>query len=127
MTRAERVDRIKNGNPFNLLDIALFAVVLALIVVMLIAVYGKKAGTAVEITTPTQTLSYPLDTDREIEVEGKLTVVIEDGKVYVKDASCPDKVCERTGAVWRGGSVIVCLPNGIIVTVTGESDFVEVG
>jgi hypothetical protein len=127
MTAAERVDKIKNGSPFNRLDIVFLGAIVLLVTVTLLLVYGGGKGASVEITTPTQKLTYPLDKDAEVDVEGKLTVVIKDGKVFVKDADCPDKVCERTGAVNKSGSVIACLPNGITVTVTGSSDFAEVG
>ncbi len=63
---------------------------------------------------------YPLDADRQVEVEGPfghLTVEIKDGKVRVTGASCPNKLCELQG--WVATGAIICLPARISVTVGG--------
>ena len=39
------------------------------------------------------------------------------GKVWVTDASCPDKICEHYGKISGDGEVIVCLPNRLIIQV----------
>ncbi|MFN6991794.1 MAG: NusG domain II-containing protein [Fervidobacterium sp.] len=40
-----------------------------------------------------------------------------DGNVaWVTDSNCPDKICEKTGKVKVGGSII-CVPNRMIITV----------
>ena len=48
--------------------------------------------------------------------------VIKEGKVYMESATCPDGICVRHRPVFRDGESIVCLPNGVVVTVTDESD-----
>ena len=47
------------------------------------------------------------------------TLVIRDGKAQVTDASCPDRICVRQGAVQYAGESIVCLPHRLVVTVEG--------
>ncbi len=64
----------------------------------------------------------------EIPVDGFLTVVIEDGEVYVTDSTCPDGLCEKSGAISKSGESIVCLPNGVVVKITSdepEYDFIN--
>lgn len=128
MTAAERREAVKNGKPFNRLDIALFSLV-ALIVALiaLFVFFPREEAVSVAVTTKGGETRYSLKENAEIDVGGHLTLVIEDGKAYVKDADCPDKVCEHTGRISRVGQMIACLPSGIVITVTGESDFVEVG
>ena len=46
-------------------------------------------------------------------------VVVENGRVCVKDANCPDRVCVRTGWIEYEGESIVCLPHKLVVTVRG--------
>ena len=46
-------------------------------------------------------------------------IVVENGRVCVKDASCPDRVCVRTGWIEYAGESIVCLPHKLVVTVRG--------
>ena len=128
MTADERRAAVKNGKPFTRLDIAFFAVIVTLVALISAVCFTcSEEAVSVVVTTPHGTQSFPLDRDAEIDIDGHLTLVIEDGYVYVKDADCPDKVCEHTGRISRSGEVIACLPSGIVITVSGDSDFVEVG
>ncbi len=47
------------------------------------------------------------------------TLVIEDGTARVVEASCPDQICVRQGAVRYAGESIVCLPHRLVITVEG--------
>lgn len=64
-----------------------------------------------------------LNRDAEFTVDGyhggTNHVVIKDGKVRVTKASCPDKLCIKQGAIHRTGDAIVCLPNRVIIRITG--------
>jgi hypothetical protein len=65
---------------------------------------------------------YPLTENRIEKVHGPLgdtTVVVEDGKAFIGDSPCPDKLCERAGRISRTGQWIACMPNGIIVRIGG--------
>lgn len=53
---------------------------------------------------------------------GKNTVVIEDGRVRMEHADCPDGLCVRMGNIRNKGEKIVCLPNGVIIEVTGGTE-----
>lgn len=59
------------------------------------------------------------DTDRVISGYGNGTnrIVVKDGAIWVEEASCPDKVCVRTGKINSTGEVIACLPNRMIITI----------
>lgn len=47
--------------------------------------------------------------------DSKNTVEIKDGKIRVKDAECPDKVCVKTGWLSSSAVPIVCLPNHLVI------------
>lgn len=47
---------------------------------------------------------------------------IEEGKVRVIDASCPDKLDVKQGFIKDVGEVIVCLPNRMVVEIKGEKN-----
>lgn len=66
-----------------------------------------------------QTVS--LQDDAEITLENA-TVLIENGEVYISEATCPDKVCVNTGRISKKGQSIVCVPNRIVVTIEGKSE-----
>ncbi|WP_097027088.1 NusG domain II-containing protein [Clostridium peptidivorans] len=48
------------------------------------------------------------------------TIVVENNKISIIDADCPDKVCIKTGWISDAGQSIVCLPNKVIVSIEGE-------
>jgi len=68
-----------------------------------------------------ETLDLHKDVDMIIEGYGGTDhLVIKDGYASITDASCPDKVCVRTGKIHKSGELIVCLPNRVVVTIEGE-------
>lgn len=48
------------------------------------------------------------------------TVIVENGKVRVEEASCPDKICEKHVPISMTGETIICLPNKVVVEVANE-------
>lgn len=46
---------------------------------------------------------------------------VKDGKIRLINASCPDKLCEKTGFIGSPGQSIICVPNKITVSVGGDS------
>lgn len=52
--------------------------------------------------------------------EGLNRLVISDGKAYVEHASCPDGICVSHRPIFRDGESIICLPHGVVITVTAE-------
>ena len=48
-------------------------------------------------------------------------VVVENGKVRVKESSCPDSVCVNTGEISKPGQAIVCLPNRVSIQIEGNA------
>lgn len=63
-----------------------------------------------------------------IVINGEITntVVVEDGYVYVKNASCPDKICQKHKRISKKGESIVCLPNKVVITVNGSQTNEEI-
>lgn len=47
-------------------------------------------------------------------------ITIQNGKVYMEDADCPDKSCINQGAITHTGETIACLPNRVIVEIIGK-------
>lgn len=64
----------------------------------------------------------PLSKDTQLVIEteyGKNILVIENGKVYISDADCPDKTCVKTGCADKL-KTIVCLPHRLTVSIESE-------
>jgi hypothetical protein len=65
----------------------------------------------------------PLHTNQSFSVPGALgntIVVVQDGEVFVTESPCRAKICIRTGHISHNGQLIVCVPNKVVVRVTGE-------
>lgn len=86
--------------------------------------WASKSPAAVTISVDGEeimTLDLNQENDQIIESPGggRNRVIIKDGAVHMEEASCPDKVCIRQGTISETGQSIVCLPNRVIVTITG--------
>ena len=122
MTDEKIINEIKKS-PFKLWDIVLVVLlVLASFLPIILTTSAQSDAKSVIITQNGNTESYSLEENRQVQVDG-LTVIIEDGRVFVKDATCPDKICQHSGKIENAGESIVCLPNGVIVKISGENEF----
>ena len=85
--------------------------------------FTRQAGGTVTVQVDGKVLfELPLGEDAELVLgEGghTNTLVIRDGKAQVAEASCPDQICVRQGAIQYAGESIVCLPHKLVVTVQG--------
>ena len=66
---------------------------------------------------------YSLSENRTVEIKtdrGTNILVIENGKTYVKSASCPDGICSSHRPISYSGESIICLPNKVVITVTRQ-------
>lgn len=65
-----------------------------------------------------------LRTDQEFTVTsgagGYNRITVHNGKIAVSEASCPDKICIRQGAISSSVKTIVCLPNKLVIKVVAS-------
>ena len=105
--------------------IGLFLCIAALCALWLALSCGPQEAQRIEIRSDGRVIAVlPLSEDAEIDVGGRNTVTIRDGKVAVTHADCPDQICVKRG--WcSGGREIVCLPNRLVIRFLGpqEVDF----
>lgn len=53
---------------------------------------------------------------------GTVTIEIDGKQMRFILSECPDHTCERTGWVSRVGQTAVCLPNRVMIKITGSTD-----
>lgn len=90
--------------------------------------YRGKMGSRVIVQQNGETLyELSLTEDRTGEnalrletAAGYNLLVIEDGKAYIIEADCPDKLCVKQRAISRQGESLICLPHRLVVAVEGE-------
>lgn len=71
--------------------------------------------------------TYPLDASQPVTLPldstyGHNVLVIENGAVRMTKSDCPDQVCVRTGAIDKPGQTIVCLPNRVVIEISGSKE-----
>lgn len=68
------------------------------------------------------------DSRETVTVEGAAVNQIKiDGRtVCFSESTCPDQVCVRSGVLTRAGQTAVCLPNRVIVRLTGSDPEVDI-
>ncbi|MHB1340474.1 MAG: NusG domain II-containing protein [Coriobacteriia bacterium] len=83
---------------------------------------GSTAGTAV-VEGPWGSTTVSLDEPGRHVVEGLVSdvvVVVSGDGVSVAESGCADHTCVRCGSVKTPGAAVVCIPNGVSVTVGGD-------
>ena len=88
----------------------------------------RNRGDVVKVTVGGEPYAtYSLREDITVDISAKddgqhNLLVIRDGKAFVKSATCPDGICVDHSAIFRDGESIVCLPNGVVITVDSADD-----
>lgn len=84
---------------------------------------GKSS--LVFIKTPYARYIYPLDTDGEFQINGKIGVTVVkicNSKVKIIDSPCDAKTCIHSPSISKNGQWIACMPNGILVSIKGKTE-----
>ena len=108
-------------------DILLIGVLLAVICLSgLLLFLFAKAGDTVIVTVSNRVYGeFSLAEDRVVEIraENALNIlVIENGKAYIREASCPDGICCAHHPISLNGESIICLPNQVVVKIKANSE-----
>ena len=70
--------------------------------------------------------TFSIDEDMESMLSTGNKLLIKDGKVYIYEADCPDKLCIKQGSIDKVNESIICLPNKLVVRIIqNENDLGE--
>lgn len=53
------------------------------------------------------------------------TISVKYGEIAVTDATCPDRICIRTGSISGGAVPIICLPNHVEIRITEKENGID--
>lgn len=104
-------------------DFILIAVIIIMCIasIILFRIISTEGDYAVINRNGAEYARYPLSSDRVVRIgedgPGYNVINIEDGKVYISDADCPDRICADHRAISRTGESIICLPHKLSVTI----------
>ena len=65
------------------------------------------------------------ETNRTIDLDGHNVIVLSGRTARMQSADCRDQVCVRTGTLTHAGQVAVCLPNRVVVRLTGDTGEID--
>ncbi|HHT27769.1 MAG TPA: hypothetical protein GXZ82_11030 [Firmicutes bacterium] len=85
----------------------------------------EAAAFAVITVDGKDVVQLPLDQDTkyQVPVTGRSFVVqVENNRVRVLEADCPDQVCVLTGHISRVGQAVVCVPNRVTIRIQSAAD-----
>ena len=114
-------------NKRRIADALVVAFFLSISLLLFLLIGNRKEGSEVRVMVEGKEIGvYSLSVDGEYSLNGGTnTLVIKDGKAYMADADCPDKLCVRQGKIHRNGETLTCLPNKLTVTVKDEEGVVD--
>lgn len=61
---------------------------------------------------------------REITIDGDYhsTIEIDDSRVRFRESTCGNRLCVNSGWISGNGEAVVCLPNRVILRITGQEE-----
>lgn len=96
------------------------------VVALAAAAWSAPAGQqAVVVVADTEVRRLDLDRDQRVTVAGRLgpsELRVRDGAVRFVHSPCDTKRCVRQGWQHRRGASAACVPNRVLVRVTGSGD-----
>lgn len=111
-------------------DFVIIGVVLALAAaiaaVLALSVSGDQLYAEVwQDNTLVERVQLTEETDRTIDLDGHNVIVLSGRTARMQSADCRDQVCVRTGTLTHAGQVAVCLPNRVVLRITGETSEID--
>lgn len=49
-------------------------------------------------------------------------ILVEQGQISMKEASCPDKLCVHMGKIHNASLPVTCLPNKVVIRIVPDTD-----
>ncbi len=109
---------------FKSKDIIVIALILTVAAILYACIeYTGKEGKTAEILLNNEVIkTLELSEDAVYSPEDFPHVVFEvrEGKVRFRESDCPDKICVNTGFIYKQGQTAVCLPNKLVLRITGN-------
>ena len=89
--------------------------------------FSPSKGAKVQILVDGEvTQEYDLNSNQRVVIEtdngGQNILIIDNGRCYLDDANCPDKLCVNQGMISKSGQSIICLPHKLVITIVGGEE-----
>ena len=105
-------------------DVLLVIIVLTIAICILFFLhnFSFQEGTEVLVTVDgVEYGKYSLKKNETIQINECNVLKIDNGKVDMISADCPDQLCVKQKPISKVGESIICLPNKVVVSILGDS------
>jgi hypothetical protein len=116
---------LKGFSVLKPLDFAVLILLASLTILSGAALWSGGGEGAVTVKGPEGSWVFPRSAGETLSVPGPLgeTVVeLKNGRVRVLSSPCTNQFCVAAGAIHSRGQWIACLPNRVLVSVSGEAE-----
>lgn len=98
-------------------DFLIFGIIFALFIVLFAVFLPRGGGKEVVVRqNNAEVYRLPLSDSRTVSLSGNV-IEISGGEVKMKNADCKNQICVRHAPISRRGETVVCLPNGVTVSI----------
>lgn len=99
-------------------DIIIICLILSAVLISFAAVNTFSRPASFVIVRENNELIFEgsINENRTVELAGN-TLRIENGKVWVSEANCKNRICMSQGKISKSGESIICLPNRVIIEI----------
>ncbi len=108
----------------KILDIIILSVIVSIIFISSFFIYSSSNSKLyLKIKTPTEEFIYPLDKNKDIQVQGFRGISqirIENNTAFMVYSSCPNKTCIAAPKLKKLGDWNACLPNKVFLTIENK-------
>lgn len=114
--------RLRIGDLFVLAGILLLAG--GIFLCYLLPSSAKKNCIIMQDNVIIKELELTSHTEEIVTVAGTYENIIEiqDGKVRISQANCPDQTCVSSGWISKPGQALICLPNKLLVKIVSQAE-----
>ncbi|MFI3168049.1 MAG: NusG domain II-containing protein [Bacillota bacterium] len=123
--KKDKIEKLKTEKLISLPDVIIItAVILVALFVLFFVATDKTQNPQYNIYVENELYQTgSLSESAEIQIPttdgGYATLIVEDGAIHMHDGNCADGLCEKQGEISTSASRIICLPNKIVVEITG--------
>ena len=103
-------------------DFVLVIIVLVVSLAGLILVNSADKGKTATIKVDGEVVETLLLNEDTLVEFNNVVIACENGEIYVKESTCTDKVCMRSGKISKSGEGIICAPNRVSIEIDGKSN-----
>lgn len=113
---------------FTTKDLLLVLFLLFLFLLLFVSRAAKVHGSVSYFEVKTSSgdrFIYPSDSKETVRIASggySYLISITHGKAKVVEATCPDRLCVRSGEISLPGERIICIPGKLVITAKGDTE-----